>query len=766
MKLSKRLRQSLVKITIALLLFTQVTPIFSDTIEGLVSNTEETGEPGQTPAVSTTSQAQEETISSSLETVISPSETIEDNPVEAPESAELPPALSESQEASNQPTNDSNTEITEESTTVSSDAAVSPSSESSDSQQTQESSTDSTVLSTETELIESSSTTQTQETSQSTQENTAEQSTNRTEETSDISSTQESSEEETINPNSSVEESKPVIDKKELVPEKPTTAPVIRPNQSTTNTVTPTTNTVTPTISEQIFPTLSQPFDLPLSTQSFVASDLNGFVLPLLSTYADQREAAIVVTALSYLNQPYKKGGKGPEHFDNLNYSRYVYQQIFSLDIPEEQTKFLQIGTKVTLDETRPGDLVVWEKENKVGIYLGQNKIIMADDSLLNDSFQRSNESEEIPGVRIFTLRDEQELGDEDEDQDLLTRYDFLRAPDYGLAKKEEWQLSTYGLQQVRDYPVSFAFQENDVTNAFIDSIGELAREMALKYDVFASVMIAQAILESGAGTSGLSRAPYYNLFGIKGSNSGASITLPTAEDNGQGQLYTINAAFRVYPSYQESLEDYVELIRTGISGNQTFYQKSWRSKAKNYLSATQNLMGKYATDTFYANKLNSLIATYQLTRFDEPKVSVSHAMMTLSEIPLEYRQDIRFPTYNGLNYNTSGSYEADQCTWYVFNRVAQLGGRVGDYMGNGADWHTNGQLLGYQTSSVPKVGYVISFKQGVAGYHPLYGHVAFVEAVGDEGVLISEGDASYVNYRIIPNEIALSSGVGYVAPK
>ncbi len=766
MKLSKRLRQSLVKITIALLLFTQVTPIFSDTIEGLVSNTEETGEPGQTPAVSTTSQAQEDTISSSLETVISPSETIEDNPVEAPESAELPPALSESQEASNQPTNDSNTEITEESTTVSSDATVSPSSESSDSQQTQESSTDSTVLSTETELTESSSTTQTQETSQSTQENTAEQSTNRTEETSDISSTQESSEEETINPNSSVEESKPVIDKKELVPEKPTTAPVIRPNQSTTNTVTPTTNTVTPTISEQIFPTLSQPFDLPLSTQSFVASDLNGFVLPLLSTYADQREAAIVVTALSYLNQPYKKGGKGPEHFDNLNYSRYVYQQIFSLDIPEEQTKFLQIGTKVTLDETRPGDLVVWEKENKVGIYLGQNKIIMADDSLLNDSFQRSNESEEIPGVRIFTLRDEQELGDEDEDQDLLTRYDFLRAPDYGLAKKEEWQLSTYGLQQVRDYPVSFAFQENDVTNAFIDSIGELAREMALKYDVFASVMIAQAILESGAGTSGLSRAPYYNLFGIKGSNSGASITLPTAEDNGQGQLYTINAAFRVYPSYQESLEDYVELIRTGISGNQTFYQKSWRSKAKNYLSATQNLMGKYATDTFYANKLNSLIATYQLTRFDEPKVSVSHAMMTLSEIPLEYRQDIRFPTYNGLNYNTSGSYEADQCTWYVFNRVAQLGGRVGDYMGNGADWHTNGQLLGYQTSSVPKVGYVISFKQGVAGYHPLYGHVAFVEAVGDEGVLISEGDASYVNYRIIPNEIALSSGVGYVAPK
>ena len=138
-------------------------------------------------------------------------------------------------------------------------------------------------------------------------------------------------------------------------------------------------------------------------------------------------------------------------------------------------------------------------------------------------------------------------------------------------------------------------------TTTFINNIAASAMTTWSTHQVLPSITIAQAILESGAGTSGLSRAPYYNLFGIKGSNSGASITLPTEEDNGQGQLFTINAAFRVYPSYQESLEDYVELIRTGISGNQTFYQKSWRSTAKNYLSATQNLMGKYATDTFYS---------------------------------------------------------------------------------------------------------------------------------------------------------------------
>jgi surface antigen len=86
--------------------------------------------------------------------------------------------------------------------------------------------------------------------------------------------------------------------------------------------------------------------------------------------------------------------------------------------------------------------------------------------------------------------------------------------------------------------------------------------------------------------------------------------------------------------------------------------------------------------------------------------------------------------------------------------------------MGNGADWGTTGQRTGYKVSSTPKAGDVISFKQGVAGYHPLYGHVAFVEAVGEDSILISEGDISYLNYRIIPNEIALSSGVSYITPK
>lgn len=51
---------------------------------------------------------------------------------------------------------------------------------------------------------------------------------------------------------------------------------------------------------------------------------------------------------------------------------------------------------------------------------------------------------------------------------------------------------------------------------AFIDQIGWSASEVAASNDLYASVMITQALLESAYGTSGLASAPNYNLFGVK----------------------------------------------------------------------------------------------------------------------------------------------------------------------------------------------------------------------------------------------------------
>ncbi len=151
----------------------------------------------------------------------------------------------------------------------------------------------------------------------------------------------------------------------------------------------------------------------------------------------------------------------------------------------------------------------------------------------------------------------------------------------------------------------------------FIDYIGNSARKLASNNDLYASVMIAQAMVESGWGTSGLASAPNYNLFGIKGDYDGESVNMGTQEDDGSGNLYSISSNFRKYPSYKESLEDYVSLLRGGTSGDSQLYAGAWKSNTTSYKDATKYLTGRYATDTTYADKLNNMIEKYHLTQFD-----------------------------------------------------------------------------------------------------------------------------------------------------
>lgn len=164
------------------------------------------------------------------------------------------------------------------------------------------------------------------------------------------------------------------------------------------------------------------------------------------------------------------------------------------------------------------------------------------------------------------------------------------------------------------------SYSRNQTTDAFIKKIGEDARKLGLDNDVYASVMIAQAILESGSGNSGLASAPNYNLFGVKGDYKGQSASFITQEDSGGGSMYTIQSNFRKYPSYKESMEDYIKLIKGGISGNKDFYKATWKSQTATYKDATGYLQGHYATDTHYAEKLNGLIKTYNLTEYDHKK--------------------------------------------------------------------------------------------------------------------------------------------------
>lgn len=152
---------------------------------------------------------------------------------------------------------------------------------------------------------------------------------------------------------------------------------------------------------------------------------------------------------------------------------------------------------------------------------------------------------------------------------------------------------------------------ELSVTKQFIADIGPKAQLVAATNDLYASVMIAQAILESDSGQSTLSQPPHYNFFGIKGSYQGGFVSLETWEDDGQGNPYMITADFRSYGSIDRGLADYALFLQSDL------YWKVHKSHTRSYRDATEALTGTYATDTSYGSKLNDLIQRYQLTRYD-----------------------------------------------------------------------------------------------------------------------------------------------------
>lgn len=152
--------------------------------------------------------------------------------------------------------------------------------------------------------------------------------------------------------------------------------------------------------------------------------------------------------------------------------------------------------------------------------------------------------------------------------------------------------------------------EEVSSQSAFINQIGQSAVTVSANHDLYASIMIAQALVESGYGSSSLSQAPYYNLFGVKEYNGGASVSMNTQEYL-NGQWVTMSEPFAVYNSYSESFDAHAALLQG------TYYAGAWKSHTTNYQEAAYYLQGRYATDPSYASKLISIIQTYNLTQYD-----------------------------------------------------------------------------------------------------------------------------------------------------
>ena len=167
----------------------------------------------------------------------------------------------------------------------------------------------------------------------------------------------------------------------------------------------------------------------------------------------------------------------------------------------------------------------------------------------------------------------------------------------------------------------------------FLNKIIPAAQQATEGKDVYTSVMIAQAALESAWGTSALSAEPNHNLFGVKGNYNGQSVNMYTLEDAGAQKYYGIYDNFRKYPSYKESMDDYVDKIINGIKGAPMFYSGAWKSRTNSYQDATRYLTGRYATDTAYYAKLNRIIEQYGLTKYDNGVVTKTNNSVVTSNV-------------------------------------------------------------------------------------------------------------------------------------
>lgn len=159
----------------------------------------------------------------------------------------------------------------------------------------------------------------------------------------------------------------------------------------------------------------------------------------------------------------------------------------------------------------------------------------------------------------------------------------------------------------------------------FIDKISSCAVRDMEAGGILASVTIAQAILESGYGSSELA-VMANNLFGMKCSLSGntwkscwdfkSKYSVFTKEQDKDGKESTILANFRKYSSWEESVADHSLYLLGAMNGKELRYKGL--AGEKDPRKAIQIIKdGDYATDVKYVDKVMSIIEKFNLTQYD-----------------------------------------------------------------------------------------------------------------------------------------------------
>lgn len=157
----------------------------------------------------------------------------------------------------------------------------------------------------------------------------------------------------------------------------------------------------------------------------------------------------------------------------------------------------------------------------------------------------------------------------------------------------------------------------NQTYQLYINQYKDLAIREMLQYRIPASITLAQAVFESGAGRSRLARLGN-NHFGIKCHDwTGRTI----AEDDD-----ALGECFRAYDHPLQSFEDHSKFLV-----NSSRYRRLFSLSMEDYRGWAHGLKAcGYATNPRYAYKLIELIELYKLYVYDSAR-SYDHAMVEYS---------------------------------------------------------------------------------------------------------------------------------------
>lgn len=159
----------------------------------------------------------------------------------------------------------------------------------------------------------------------------------------------------------------------------------------------------------------------------------------------------------------------------------------------------------------------------------------------------------------------------------------------------------------------------NSRYQAYIDQYKDLAIAEMLKYNIPASITLAQGLLESNAGMSELSTKGN-NHFGIKCHDWTGAATYHDDDES--------NECFRAYNDVYESYEDHSRFL-----SGQSRYSRLFRLERTDYKGWARGLKQcGYATNPAYASKLIGIIELYKLQRYDKAK-TYDKFMVRRSEI-------------------------------------------------------------------------------------------------------------------------------------